>query len=40
MNTEVKALRTELALLKIQFSERVGDVENRLNTIPMINEGA
>ena len=31
MNEEVKMLRSELALLKLQFSERVDSVENRLN---------
>jgi hypothetical protein len=30
MNEEVKALKSELALLKLQFSERVSAVENRL----------
>ena len=33
MNEEVKMLRSELALLKLQFSERVGSVENRLNIL-------
>lgn len=33
MNEEVKALKSELALLKLQFSERVGVVENRLNIL-------
>lgn len=33
MNEEVKALKSELALLKLQFSERVGAVEHRLNTL-------
>jgi len=33
MNEEVKALKSELALLKLQFSERVGAVENRLNIL-------
>jgi hypothetical protein len=33
MNEEVKALRSELALVKLQFSERVGAVENRLNKL-------
>ena len=33
MNEEVKILRSELALLKLQFSERVGSVENRLNIL-------
>lgn len=33
MNEEVKALKSELALLKIQFSERVGAIENKLNNL-------
>ena len=33
MNEDVKALRSELALLKLQFSERVGAVEKRLNNL-------
>ncbi len=33
MNEEVKMLRSELALLKLQFSERVDSVENRLNIL-------
>jgi hypothetical protein len=33
MNEEVKALKSELALLKLQFSERVSAVENRLNSL-------
>jgi len=33
MNEEVKALRSELALLKLQFSERVNEVEARLNEL-------
>jgi len=33
MNEEVKALRSELALLKLQFSERVSVVESRLNVL-------
>ena len=33
MNEEVKALKSELALLKLQFSERVGAVEARLNIL-------
>ncbi|WP_170309671.1 DUF2339 domain-containing protein [Litorilituus lipolyticus] len=33
MNQEVKALRSELALLKLQFSERVSAVEARLNEL-------
>jgi len=33
MNEEVKALKSELALLKLQFSERVCVVENRLNIL-------
>ena len=33
MNEEVNALKSELALLKLQFSERVGAVENRLNSL-------
>jgi len=33
MNKEVQALRSELALLKLQFSERVDDVENRLENL-------
>ena len=33
MNEDIKALRSELALLKLQFSERVGAVEHRLNTL-------
>lgn len=33
MNNEIKALRSELALLKLQFSERVNHVEARLNTL-------
>lgn len=33
MNEEITALKTELALLKIHFSKRVGAVENRLNDL-------
>jgi hypothetical protein len=33
MNQEVKALKSELALLKLQFSERVNTVEDRLNEL-------
>ena len=33
MNEEVKALRSELALVKLQFSQRLGAVENRLNNL-------
>lgn len=33
MNEEVKALKSELALLKLQFSKRVDAVERRLNTL-------
>ncbi|XPF93262.1 DUF2339 domain-containing protein [Colwellia sp. RE-S-Sl-9] len=33
MNNEIKLLRSELALLKLQFSERVNQVEERLNTL-------
>ena len=33
MNQEVKALKSELALLKLQFSERVNTVETRLNEL-------
>ncbi|MGL1958753.1 MAG: DUF2339 domain-containing protein [Colwellia sp.] len=33
MNQEVKALKSELALLKLQFSKRVDAVENRLNNL-------
>ncbi len=33
MNDEVKALRSELALLKLQFSKRVDAVESRLNNL-------
>ncbi|PKG81053.1 hypothetical protein CXF85_20035 [Colwellia sp. 75C3] len=33
MNEDVKALRSELALIKLQFSQRVGVVENRLNDL-------
>ncbi len=33
MNEDVKALRSELALLKLQFSERVGAVEQRLDSL-------
>lgn len=33
MNEEVKALKSELMLLKLQFSERVGEVEKRLNDL-------
>ena len=33
MNNEIRALRSELALLKLQFSERVNHVEARLNTL-------
>lgn len=33
MNQEVKALRSDLALLKLQFSERIGAVEHRLNEL-------
>jgi hypothetical protein len=33
MDEEVRMLRSELALLKLQFSERVGAVENRLNIL-------
>jgi hypothetical protein len=33
MNEEVKALKSELALLKLQFSKRVDAVENRLNSL-------
>lgn len=33
MNNEVKALKSELALLKLQFSERVNAVEQRLNNL-------
>jgi hypothetical protein len=33
MNEEIKALRSEVALLKLQFSERLGQVEDRLNTL-------
>ncbi|XQW85301.1 DUF2339 domain-containing protein [Thalassotalea piscium] len=33
MNQEVKALQSELALLKLQFSERVNAVEARLNQL-------
>ena len=33
MNQEVKALKSELALLKLQFSERVNAVETRLNKL-------
>ncbi|WP_353518660.1 DUF2339 domain-containing protein [Thalassotalea sp. SU-HH00458] len=33
MNEEVKALKSELALLKLQFSERVNTVEARLNKL-------
>jgi len=33
MNKEVQALRSELALLKLQFSERVDDVESRLEDL-------
>jgi len=33
MNNEIKALQSELALLKLQFSERVNNVESRLNTL-------
>jgi len=31
MNEEIKSLRSELALVKLQFSQRLGAVENRLN---------
>jgi len=33
MNEEVKALKSELALLKLQFSKRVDAVEDRLNSL-------
>ena len=33
MNEDIKALKSELALLKLQFSERVGAVESRLNSL-------
>lgn len=33
MNEEVKALKAELALLKLQFSQRVDTVENRLDNM-------
>lgn len=33
MNEEVKALKSELALLKLQFSKRVNAVEDRLNSL-------
>ncbi len=33
MNEEVKALKSDLALLKLQFSERIGAVESRLNNL-------
>lgn len=33
MNEEVRALKSELALLKLQFSKRVGVVESRLDTL-------
>jgi len=33
MNEDVKALKSELALLKLQFSMRVDDVESRLNSL-------
>jgi hypothetical protein len=33
MNEDVKALKSELALLKLQFSKRVDAVENRLNNL-------
>jgi len=40
MNQEVKELKAELSLLKLQFSERVNEVESRLNAIlePNISE--
>jgi len=38
MDKEVKALKSELALLKLQFSERVADVENRLNDLLIEDE--
>ena len=33
MNEDIKTLRSELALLKLQFSERIGYVESRLNNL-------
>jgi hypothetical protein len=33
MNEEIKALKSELALLKLQFSERVSQAEDRLNKL-------
>jgi len=33
MNEEIRALRSELALVKLQFSQRLGAVESRLNNL-------
>ena len=33
MNEEIEALKVELASLKVQFCQRVSDVEQRLNKL-------
>lgn len=38
MNEDIRALRSELALVKLQFSQRLGAVENRLNDLLVQDE--